>query len=263
MSKTKGLSKKKKLLKTLIHKYLPLQVLLTVFLYAVIVFINIPINKWLTLNCQKWSSGEYHFYDAFFILPFAELLIFAIMSAVICAVYYFVSGIIAYRNYCYIPLTEDEIKKKGFKNADTIIVNASLCEPNVVSGYDSVVNAEVVKSMILIKYAGAIAEELIFGHYDAGSFLGSNSDFKNATELIKGYITMIDPERSKTLLDDELKDQLIDISKTFYQECKELLSCNIKLVEHLSNVLTYKERLTTEEVLEIINAFKESKEINT
>lgn len=149
------------------------------------------------------------------------------------------------------------------KNADTIIVNASLCEPNVVSGYDSVVNAEVVKSMILIKYAGAIAEELIFGHYDAGSFLGSNSDFKNATELIKGYITMIDSERSKTLLDDELKDQLIDISKTFYQECKELLSCNIKLVEHLSNVLTYKERLTTEEVLEIINAFKESKEINT
>lgn len=142
-------------------------------------------------------------------------------------------------------------------------MNASLCEPNVVSGYDSVVNAEVVKSMILIKYAGAIAEELIFGHYDAGSFLGSNSDFKNATELIKGYITMIDPERSKTLLDDELKDQLIDISKTFYQECKELLSCNIKLVEHLSNVLTYKERLTTEEVLEIINAFKESKEINT
>ena len=155
------------------------------------------------------------------------------------------------------------VKFNNLKNADTIIVNASLCEPNVVSGYDSVVNAEVVKSMILIKYAGAIAEELIFGHYDAGSFFGSNSDFKNATELIKGYITMIDPERSKTLLDDELKDQLIDISKTFYQECKELLSCNIKLVEHLSNVLTYKERLTTEEVLEIINAFKESKEINT
>lgn len=149
------------------------------------------------------------------------------------------------------------------RNADTIIVNASLCEPNVVSGYDSVVNAEIVKSMILIKYAGAIAEELIFGHYDAGPFLGSDSDFKTATELIKGYITMINPERSKTLLDDELKDQLIDISKAFYQECKELLSCNIKLVEHLSNVLTYKERLTTEEVLEIINAFKESKERNT
>ena len=74
---------------------------------------------------------------------------------------------------------------------------------------------------------------------------------------------MINPERSKTLLEDELKEQLIDISKAFYQECKELLNCNIKLVEHLSNVLTYKERLTTEEVLEIINSFKESKERNT
>lgn len=67
------------------------------------------------------------------------------------------------------------------KNADTIIVNASLCEPNVVSGYDSVVNAEVVKSMILIKYAGAIAEELIFGHYSAGSF----SDLIQIIQILK------------------------------------------------------------------------------
>lgn len=45
MSKTKGLSKKKKLLKTLMDEYLPfITVLLIVFLYAVIAFINIPIN---------------------------------------------------------------------------------------------------------------------------------------------------------------------------------------------------------------------------
>lgn len=124
MSKTKGLSKKKKLLKTLMDEYLPfIKALLIVFLYvlyAVIVFINIPINKWLTLNCQKWSSGEYPpLAGAFFVLPLTELLIFAIMSAVvICAVYYFSSRITAYRNYCYIPLTENEIRKKGFRNAD-------------------------------------------------------------------------------------------------------------------------------------------------
>jgi hypothetical protein len=59
MSKTKGLSKKKKLLKTLMDEYLPfIKALLIVFLYvlyavmyAVIVFINIPINKWLSFNC--------------------------------------------------------------------------------------------------------------------------------------------------------------------------------------------------------------------
>lgn len=123
MSKTKGLLKKKKLLKTLMYKCPPFKVLLTVFLYVVIGFINIPINKWLSFNCPQWSNGEYHlFFGAFFVLPFSELLscliVFTVICAVICAVVYFVSGIIAYRNYCYIPLTEDEIKKKGFKNAD-------------------------------------------------------------------------------------------------------------------------------------------------
>lgn len=87
------------------------------FLYAVIVLINIPINKWLSFNCPQWSNGEYHLYDAFFVLPFSELLSCLIVFAVICVVVYFVSGIIACRNYCYIPLTEEEIKNKGFKNA--------------------------------------------------------------------------------------------------------------------------------------------------
>ena len=119
MSKSKGISKKKKILKTLLDECIPFDVILIVFSYAGLGFINIPINKWLTLNCQKWSSGEYHpVSGAFFALPISELLIFAIISAVIYAVYYFISKMIAYRNYCYIPLTEDEIRKKGFKNAD-------------------------------------------------------------------------------------------------------------------------------------------------
>jgi len=115
MSKTKGLSKKKKLLKTLMDEYLPfITVLLIVFLYAVIAFINIPINKWLSFNCPQWSDGEYHFCDAFFVLPLFELIICFIVFAVC----YFASKITAYRNYCCIPLTENEIRKKGFRNAD-------------------------------------------------------------------------------------------------------------------------------------------------
>ena len=53
MSKTKGISKKKKLLKTLMYKCPPFKILLIVFVYAVIEFINIPISKWLSFNCQK------------------------------------------------------------------------------------------------------------------------------------------------------------------------------------------------------------------
>lgn len=119
MSKTKGISKKKKLLKTLMDECIPIDVILIAFSYAGLGFINIPINKWLTLNCQKWSSGEYHpLSGAFFVLPLSELFIFAIMLAIIYTVYYFASRITAYRNYCYIPLTENEIRKKGFRNAD-------------------------------------------------------------------------------------------------------------------------------------------------
>ena len=57
-----------------------------------------------------------------------------------------------------------------------------------------------------------------------------------------------------------MESQLIDISKAFYQESKELLSSNIKLVEHLSSVLTDREELTTEEVVAIINDFKDKEE---
>ena len=119
MSKTDGLVKKKNLLRTLLSNYFPLQLLLFVLAYLLVGFINIPINKWLSFNWQIWSSGKYHpLYGAFFVLPCIELISCIILCAVIGCVYYFFSGIIAYRNYCYIPLTEDEIKNKGFKNAD-------------------------------------------------------------------------------------------------------------------------------------------------
>ena len=119
MLKTDGLVKKKNLLQTLLYKCFPLQILLGVFLYVIVGCINIPINKWLTLNCTQWSGDVEHiFFGAFFVLPCIEVISCIIVGAIIGYVYYFFSEIIAYRNYCYIPLTEEEIKNKDFKNAD-------------------------------------------------------------------------------------------------------------------------------------------------
>ena len=42
----------------------------------------------------------------------------ALIYLIVMNCFYFVSKIIAYKNYCYIPLTEDEVKKMEFKNAD-------------------------------------------------------------------------------------------------------------------------------------------------
>ena len=81
MSTTKGISKKKKLLKTLMDKYITFKVLFYILAYSVLGFINIPINKWLTFNCPKWSSAEYPpLFGAVFVLPLSELLIFAIIE---------------------------------------------------------------------------------------------------------------------------------------------------------------------------------------
>lgn len=81
MSNTKGISKKKKLLKTLMDKCITFKVLFYILAYSVLGFINIPINKWLTFNCPKWSSAEYPpLFGAVFVLPLSELLIFAIIE---------------------------------------------------------------------------------------------------------------------------------------------------------------------------------------
>lgn len=186
MLKTEGLLKKKKLLKTLMYKYRPLQTLLIVFVYAVIVFINIPINKWLSFNCPQWSNGEYHLYDAFFVLPFTELASCFIVFAVVCAVYYFVSGIIAYRNYCYIPLTEDEIKKKGFKNADEYF--AYVCD---ICSYGFkkarcyiLVNDSDLQKMLISCLQVFSDNGTIFGVvHDMAIDITENSDFLSALEL--------------------------------------------------------------------------------
>lgn len=186
MLKTEGLLKKKKLLKTLMYKYRPLQTLLIVFVYAVIVFINIPINKWLSLNCPKWSSGEYCFWDAFWILPLFEIISCIIVGAIIGYVYYFFSGIIAYRNYCYIPLTEEEIKNKGFKNADEYFTYVwNICSYGFKGNRSHIlVDDEDLQKMLISCLKVFSDNGTIFGIvHDMAIDITENSDFLSALEL--------------------------------------------------------------------------------
>lgn len=76
-------------------------------------------------------------------------------------------------------------------------------------------DANAVKKGILIKYAGAIAEEILLDKMHIGSFIGEDSDFPQATEWIKAYIVMTDSSISKTLLDRELEEKTILLSKNF------------------------------------------------
>lgn len=117
-------------------------------------------------------------------------------------------------------------------------------------------DAEDIKNIVLIKYAGAIAEEMVFGYFHAGSFMGTESDFLQATDLIKGYIVMIDPNVSKSLLNEELSGKIIWLSKEFWDEATGILTENKAMIEILSKELVKRDTLNEKEVKALLSKVK-------
>ncbi len=118
--------------------------------------------------------------------------------------------------------------------------------------------AEDVKKMILVKYSGAIAEELLLGELSAGSIgiSNSNADFPSATALIKAYIVMTEPTVSKTLLNEELADLIISASNGFYKEATEILSKNKEMLVVISDELKNKDSLKKDEIIQLLKDIK-------
>mgnify|MGYP000033335454 CR=1 FL=1 len=125
-------------------------------------------------------------------------------------------------------------------------------QPRVVT-VQKLQDADTVKKGILIKYAGAIAEEMLLDKMHIGSFIGKDNDFSQATEWIKAYIVMTDLSVSKTLLDRELEEKTILLSKKFWNESKKILLENRTMVEIISENLQRKGSLTSKEVKDILN----------
>ncbi|MDE7423780.1 MAG: ATP-dependent Zn protease [Lachnospiraceae bacterium] len=113
-------------------------------------------------------------------------------------------------------------------------------------------DVEDVKTMILIDYAGAAAEEILLESFSLGSMSSTDSDFVKATEHIKAYIIMTDSSVSKTMLNEELSQQVISLSKEMYSMSKDLLSENKEMLEVLSNELMKKEEMSKEEIIDLL-----------
>ena len=119
--------------------------------------------------------------------------------------------------------------------------------------------AEDVRKWILVKYSGAVAEEIMLGRFHQGSMGDPKSDFSTATELIKEYIVMTNPDVSKSLLDEELSTQIIFLSREFYQEAKELLSQNKTMIEIISSKLMETNQLSKEEIIQLLSGSSSNK----
>lgn len=123
MLKKKELSKKKNLLMVLWDECIAFKVLFFILAYVAIAFINMPLEKWLEAHSTEFLQGLTHektnfIENSFIVLPIFEALAVALICFIIYGLFYSVSKMIAFRNYCYIPLTEDEVKEMEFKNAD-------------------------------------------------------------------------------------------------------------------------------------------------
>ena len=126
-------------------------------------------------------------------------------------------------------------------------VRMSNPNPRVVTIY-KIADAERIRKLVLIYYAAAVAEELIFGKLYAGSMGGTDSDFSKATEMIKTYIVMTKADVSKSMVEEELLPDIIRYSKEFYEAAKSLLSDHKSEIEALANQLITKDSLTKEDV---------------
>ena len=109
-------------------------------------------------------------------------------------------------------------------------------------------NSQDVKKHILIKYAGAAAEELLLGQFTCGCMGVDEADFESAAKYLKAYILMTDKSVSKSLLDEELSDKMISLSYELYSLTMRILSDNKEMIELLSKELLQDSAMTKEQI---------------
>ena len=141
------------------------------------------------------------------------------------------------------------------RDVENFEVHMSYPTPKVLTVY-KYGNPNDVKSMIMVKYAGAIAEELVFGHFHAGCFGSYDSDFAQARELIKGYIVMTNPDVSKAMLEIEIAFEITELSKALYQEAKELLTNYKSAVVCIASELAEKDGMSRDEIIKLVTDIK-------
>ena len=112
-------------------------------------------------------------------------------------------------------------------------------------------DANELKKEILVLYAGAAAEEIILGEFHSGCMGAYNADFETASRYLKSYLIMRDNSLSKTLLDVELSDQMIELSKEFYKQAVNILNTHLEFLKAVSEKLKEKTTITQNEVKKI------------
>ncbi|NLZ52108.1 MAG: ATP-dependent metallopeptidase FtsH/Yme1/Tma family protein, partial [Thermoanaerobacteraceae bacterium] len=154
-------------------------------------------------------------------------------------------------------LTNDSISKV------TIVASTSGAEGVTIRTPQdrSLYSKKYIESLVKIMYAGRVAEQLFLKSKDEIT-TGASNDIKQATALIKDYVTLygmdddiglINLSMFKTLNDEMLIRKMSDISKKLYKETEDLLYNNYEKLELIADKLLEKESITEAELNQLLD----------
>lgn len=122
------------------------------------------------------------------------------------------------------------------------------CESSYISVNGEIPNAEKLWSIILIRYAGIIAEQMILGESHVGSYGTDTSDLNTARTDIENYIFMTRDDLSKCPDDPRIKEEVFRLSKEGFLKTKQLLEDHKETVQMLAEEFAKKPDWTYEEI---------------
>lgn len=166
-------------------------------------------------------------------------------------------------DYVYIHEAGHAFLAHMFCNEYFVEVDISKDKSHCVTYSKETRTKEDVKNLILICYAGAAAEEVILGEFSAGSIISNkynDSDFVKCVDYLKAYILLEENNsshlkelrHSKTMLDRDFNDLVIEKSKLFYNDTLKIIEQNKKVIIELANLIKKKRQLSKDEIDEFL-----------
>lgn len=154
-----------------------------------------------------------------------------------------------------IKIDDRTTKIRAYHEAGHYFVAKSLDLPikevNIISNENSggqlivnlpnILKTSQIKSVVMVKYAGYLAEKILNGESSDGCMGCETSDIDSANVLLRKYVFLTDDSISLTGYEDEyIKNQCIELSKLWKKDVEEILMKNKEKVNEIAEQLIEK-----------------------
>lgn len=160
-------------------------------------------------------------------------------------------------NILYITNTESALKSLSTHEAGHAFVAYILglrfsahitCERSYISVTGDFVTAEQLRSIILVEYAGTVAEGILLGERILGSYGTKDADINVARTNLENYVFMTRDDLSKCPDDPKVKELVFKLSKEYFEEAQKLIIENQKVILELATEFAKKQDWEYEEI---------------